>query len=321
MSEEGGSIPEHFLNLFGIEKVTQSTNPRTAAGQHINFTGSLDGIAPMPVITDLLPDYIYPVGVSDGEAVSYLGSETVASLKRYPTGGVALYCGFRPRDDQSVSLGYDVDTLFRLLERIGAYSEGSLEAKSRPTDAKYVMNTFPNGAVAVANHYRTFDEAWDGQFFRDRDFDKLFLEGRVLPPLDITLDDEIMDGHIVTYSGRNLLIYNFTDGGLSAYRGQGSNCIKIDGKEFIFADRPVDINWGKIRDKYLCDGISEVYILNCHTPASLTLPLPLTGEPKVELCVSRVFTTGSAVPFFWHDGVLEIEITEAQKDRQIAIYR
>ena len=95
MNDNGGSVHDEFFNLFGIKNITPSCYPKTAMGQNIRFAGSLDGIAPMPVITDLLPDYIYPVEVSDGEAAAYLGSETVASLKRYPTGGAALYCGFQ----------------------------------------------------------------------------------------------------------------------------------------------------------------------------------------------------------------------------------
>ncbi|MHB1151691.1 MAG: hypothetical protein ACYCWE_08535 [Eubacteriales bacterium] len=320
MSDEGGCILERFKTLFGIDDITPSCRPHTAMGQSICFTGSFDGIAPMPVITDLLPDYIYPIEVSDGEAAAYLGNKTVAAFKRYNNNGAALYCGFRPRDDQSVSLGYDIDTLFRLLERIGAYNENSLEVKSRPADAKYVMNSFPNGAVAVANHYRTFDEAWDGQFFRNRELDIKFLEGRELPPLDITFDDEMLENHRITYAGENLLIYNYIAGGLTAYRGQGTGVIKIDDIEFKFADRPVDINWGKIRDKFVCDDINEVYILNCRTPAKLMLPIPLKGKPRVELCVDRVFTAGSPVPFLWHDGILEIEITDELKNRRIAIY-
>ncbi|MDD4773165.1 MAG: hypothetical protein PHZ09_06115, partial [Eubacteriales bacterium] len=321
MTEEGGPVTDCFKALFGIAGVTPACRPHTAKDRSIYFTGTFEGIEPMMVITDLLPDYIYPVEVSDGETVAFLDDKPVAACKYYDNGGVALYCGFRPRDDQSASLGYDKDTLFRLLEKMGAYGENSLEAKSRPADSKYVFNGFPNGAIAVANHYRTFDEAWDGQFFRNRELDVKFLEGRELPPLDITLDGEVLEGHKITYSGNNLLIYNYDNGRLSAYRGQGTNTIKIDDNEFVFADRPVDIGWGKIRNKFLCDGLNEVYILNCRTPAVITLPLPLGGEPAVELCVNRIFTTGDPVPFTWHDGMLEMEITENLKNRHIAIYR
>ncbi len=320
MSEEGGSVPEDFKKLFGIKSIIASCRPYTAMGQKICFSGSFKDIEPMPVITDLLPDYVYPLEIADGEAVAYLGDHPVASYKRYENNGTALYCGFRPRDDQSASLGYDIDTFFRLLLHIGAYDQDSLEIKSRPAGAKYVMNSFPNGSVAIANHYRTFDEAWDGQFFRNRELDAKFLEGRMLPPLDITLEEEILDGHKVTYSGQNLLIYNYADGGLSAYRGQGTAEIKIDGREFLFADRPVDIQWGKIRDQFLCEGINEVYILNCNTPAKLRLPIPLKANPRAEICKDRVFNTGAPVAFTWHDGIFEIEITEDLKKRRIAIY-
>ncbi len=320
MSEEDGCVLERFKRLFGIVGIVPSCHPQTAMGETIHFTGSLEGIAPMEVITDLLPDYVYPITVSDGEAVACLENKTVAALKRYQNNGIALYCGFRPRDDQSASLGYDLDTLFRLLERIEAYRSDSLELRSRPAVSKYIMNTFPNGAIALANHYRTFDEAWDGQFFRNRELDIKFLEGRELPPLDISFENEILDGHRITYHGENLLIYNVSDRGLTAYRGQGTDSIKIDDHEFIFADRPVDINWGKIPEKFLCDNINEVYILNCRTTAKLLLPLPLKRKPEVRICADRIFTVGNPVPFILRDGMIEIVITDDLKNCRIAIY-
>ncbi len=323
MSDDEKCVRKDFCDMFGIDSLTSAASPIKAADKNITFSGSLEGIAPMPVIDDLLPDYVYPLKTSDGESVAFLEDKCVASMKRYENGGIALYCGFRPRDDQSKSLGYDIDTLYRILTKINAYSPDSLELKSRPEQAKYVMNRFPSGAVAVANHMRTFEEAWDGNFFRNNDLDKHTIETRIdeLPPIDITLDNEEILGNKVTFKGMNNLVYNYENGYLSSYRGDSTDRITINGKEFVFADRPVSVVWGKIRDKFTADGLDEVYILICYNEANLSLPLPEGSEFNVSLCKNNIFETGENVPFEIKNGNVEINITGNLAGRFIAIYR
>ena len=87
----------------------------------MRFENRLAGVAPQTILTDLLVDRIYPVEPREG-------STPVARVKKWIVGarrGTAVYLGYRPRDDQSRSLGYDVRTLFEILNALGAYAAGS----------------------------------------------------------------------------------------------------------------------------------------------------------------------------------------------------
>lgn len=80
--------------------------------------------------------------------------------------GSASYFGFRPRDDQSASLGYETRTLFEILHAVGAYpSSGKFggvndnpSVVSRTSD--YFVTAFPNTTTVIVKHYRTHRESW-----------------------------------------------------------------------------------------------------------------------------------------------------------------
>ena len=166
LTPEGGPILDAFRALFGIQTVEEAIRPRVCKGKSVRFTGSFAGIADMPILNDYLVDFVYPFTPGpEAEVVAVLDGQPAAVRRRYPSGGEAVYAGFRLRDDQSGSLGRDVDTLFRVLQRVGAYREGSLEARSREPGAALLMQKFANGAVTAAPHYREVYEAWEGTFF------------------------------------------------------------------------------------------------------------------------------------------------------------
>ncbi|MBQ2433330.1 MAG: hypothetical protein II266_02785, partial [Clostridia bacterium] len=198
--EDGRSSTDEFFEIFGLKKVASLGEGLQMADKFVSFTGALKNVEPMEIRTALLPDYVYPIEAGDAEIAAYVDGKPVAAIAKRGLGQMC-YLGFRPRDDQSVSTGKDVSTLFDILCALDAYAPDSLEKRSRPADSRYIMNVFENGAIAVANHYRTFQEDWYGSFFRDEEEDKRLLEGRELPPYDIELENEVILGKTVSYKG------------------------------------------------------------------------------------------------------------------------
>ena len=78
---------------------------------------------PQTILTDFLVDRIYPVTPrADTQAAGHCASSTPsATCRRYPSGGTATFLGYRPRDDQSRSLGYESRNWFEVLAALGAY--------------------------------------------------------------------------------------------------------------------------------------------------------------------------------------------------------
>ena len=164
----------------------------------------------------------------DTEAIAFFEEQIVGVQKSYENGGCAVYTGFRVRDDQSGSTGCDVATLFELLSYMGAYSKDGGEVLTRPEESKFVINRFPNGAVSLANHYRTFYEHWDGRYFRD-ERDKKYLEGRELPSIDICLNEKELFGHVISYTGTDTLTYHLTvENELVGFAGMNCTGIGLD---------------------------------------------------------------------------------------------
>lgn len=320
LSHSGKSVLEDFCKLFGVEKFEEASFAKKCPGEKVVFSGAFQDIAPMTITNDYLVDYVYPFVPADGEVVATIGGAPAAVCKRYPGGGMALYAGFRVRDDQSCSLGEDVDTLFQMLLHIDAYRPGSLEVRSRRTGEKLLMNRFPNGAVSAAPHYRTIQEGWGGSFFREEEFDRLVMEGRELPSNVISLDEEI-EGHKVAYQGTEFLAYRLDDNGkLNGFTGKESDGITIDGKKWVLADQKVNINFALVPKEFLSDNVSCLYICTCYTEgATLTLPVCGCKAPKVEVCGDKIFTTVDSVPHEYSDGMVTYQVTPELVGKQVAI--
>ncbi len=124
------------------------------------------------------------------------------------------YFGFRPRDDQSASLGYETGTLFGVLSTAGAYPatgkiknvNDNTEYLSRTTD--YLTTRFINGATIIARHYRTHRENWLDGFSRNDSLDAIALKENPLPSDEIRLNDFKANGHSITFSGRLITAFN-----------------------------------------------------------------------------------------------------------------
>ena len=84
--------------------------------------GSFAAVPRQTVLTDFLVDRIYPVEAGAGcEVVARADGRIVGTIRKTQKGS-ASYFGFRPRDDQSASLGYETRTLFEILHAVGGLS-------------------------------------------------------------------------------------------------------------------------------------------------------------------------------------------------------
>ena len=271
--ETGDDCSDRFKALFGLKSVATPEKPLKLKDERITFMGRLQSVGSMKVPTDYLPDYAYPIEPDDAAIVARWNDVPLGSMV-YRGEGTCVYLGFRPRDDQSCSTGADISTLFDVLSAIGAYTPGSLELLSRPKEAKYIANIFPNCAVSIANHYRTFYEKWPGLFYRDEEEDRQALEGRVLPDISLELHDYPLAGHKVDYSGTDALTYLIKDGELYGFCGHAADGIAIDGKQWRFAAEKVDLTFANIEKERLSDGVENALMINCDSACDLTIPCP-----------------------------------------------
>ena len=106
----------------------------------ISFHESFVNLPEQVILTDFLVDRIYPVTLnsSDVEIISKV-EDKIVGTKLKKGKGYTYYFGFRPRDDQSASLGYEARTLFEILNTVNAYpSSGKFDINDNPT---YVSRT------------------------------------------------------------------------------------------------------------------------------------------------------------------------------------
>ena len=317
--EDGSDCAGRFMSLFGLKSVATANRPSLMKGQRITFTGALRGIAPMKVLTNYLPDYGYAVEPDDGQVIACLGDTPIGTLKARGR-GLCAYLGFRPRDDQSQSMGEDISTLFDILKALGAYTPGSFELASRPKEAKYIINIFPNSAVSIANHYRTFQEKWPGPFYRDEEEDKKCLEGRTLTPVDITLDGVDLAGHKIGYRGEDSLTYLYKDGQLLGFAGSAATGICVDGVEYVFSGEKVDLAFSCVDKERLQEGVEKALMICCKQAGVLTIPCGFEPDEAAG-CALDFYKAELPVERSWADGTATVNVTEELKGKWIAVVK
>ena len=319
--EDGSDAAGAFKEAFGLKNVAALGEGVKMADRFVTFDGAFKKVAPMEIRTDLLPDYVYPVQASDAEVVAYVDGKPVGTYAKRGLGSMS-YLGFRPRDDQSVSTGKDVSTLFDILCALNAYGEDSLEKRSRPEGSRYIMNVFENGAVAVANHYRTFQEDWYGSFFRDVEEDKRLLEGRELPPYDIELENEVILGRTVSYKGDGCMTFN-TDacGNLVGFAGENTRGITVDGKEYALYSENAQFMFAVLEKSRIPEELSAVMVLRADRAGVFTVPAPAGFEnAKAVLCRVDLVKADEDVQVKVENGVITVEVTENMKGKFIGVY-
>ena len=235
------------------------------------------------VLSDFMVDRIYPVEAMSGTAeLAYCDNDLLVGTSNEN----AYYFGFRPRDDQSGSLGYEVRTWFEILNALGAYpGTGSFEGVndnteylSRTTD--YLCCRFPNGALAIAPHLRDLEEGWPGGFARKAEEDAKLLENITLPSDRIALQDFRIQGRTVSYTGAHALTFRLNDNNtLIAFAGRDTDRITVDGVTTVFADHPMPlVAWAPVRVDRLVEGGAS-HILFYWGEGELRIPVPGVQAP------------------------------------------
>lgn len=320
LREAEGAAPL-WKEIFGIESFAFDKRGIPAQGKWVRF-GGFRTVRDMQIPSELFPDYVYPVTAADAAVAATLEDQVVGTVKTYPGGGKAVYLGFRVRDDQSCSLGEDVDTLFSLLWELEGYRPDSCEAASRPGDKRYIFNRFPNGSISLCNHFRTFRELpWYGGFYRNVEEDDAFMQGVVMPPHDITLEQMEVCGHRVSYLGEGIVTYRYdAQTGLQAFAGRNTCGICIDGKRYSFTQTPANIAWGKVDERLLDGEIRSAYLLKCSEEGVLKLPFDASGMELV-LCANHTLVPTGTYPFRVEDGVTVVELDASAAGSWMAFYQ
>jgi hypothetical protein len=271
LTAEGGDALGPWQDLFGVRYTPGQNEGQMAAGMRVTFEGALAAVQPQIILTGFLVDRVYPVAPAEGTAtVARVKADVAGTLRTFEDGGSATFLGYRPRDDQSGSLGYETRNWYEVLQALGAYPptgrfpgyDDNTESVSRNTP--YLACRFPNGAVALAPHLRHVEENWPGGFARDAAQDREIVARLALPPRAITLRDFRVNGHTVTYEGVGAVAFRVDgQGRLLAFAGSGATSITVDGQETTFANQAsAEVAWAPVPPSRRRDGGAVLQLIS-----------------------------------------------------------
>jgi len=303
---EGDNCLAEWQDLFGVDYAATTAPGWIAPGRRATFEGALAGVEPQTILTDLLVDHVYAVAPRAGvSVVARVAKKSAGTQRTTPRGGSLTFLGFRPRDDQSQSLGYDERTWFDVLSKLGVYPptgkfadvNDNTEVLSRTGD--YLCCRFPNGAISIAPHLRTYEENWPGGFGRRKEEDKRALAENPPPPREIKLTDFKAGGHTVTYDGHGPVTFRVNGAGeLIGFSGHQCSEITVDGRTWKMADHRMNtVSWAPVPPECRVDR-GAVAALRLTTDAPCEIRVPAAGLPdKVEAVLqgAQLGSRGQAV--------------------------
>lgn len=319
LTAEGGDATALWTEIFGARYTPTQHLGLPLPGRKIDFAGVLESVDSQTILSALPVDAVYPL-TSDGDTqvVATCAGRTVGTYRANQSGGSATVLGFRPRDDQSASLGEEVRTWFEVLAALGAYP--STTADSTENDnTEYVSRTspfvccrFPNGTTTVAMHFRSTEEGWTGGFHRDDEADAKWLVAHPLPSDRIELRDFRVNGHRVTYDGRLVTAFRVQNDRLIAFAGYDCAGITIDGVPWRFADQPQrEFAFAPIPAEQRVDGGARLRI---RVVGEGVVRVPHTQQVAEEMIVIAEGVTpgarGDIVPATIGDDYLELTVTQ-----------
>jgi hypothetical protein len=245
LTSDGADCQKQWEQLFGVNYNHKTYFGDISCGKKIIFSNMLKDIPEQLILTQLMVDRTFSVQIINNniEKTAYMNNELVGTKNKNGKGDV-YYFGFRPRDDQSASLGYETRTLFEILNTIGAYhSSGKFAGMNDNPDVisrttRYLTTSFPNGNIVITPHYRNHAETWDGDWQRSPEKDKIALAENPIPSDSIYISDFKVHGHTVSYFGKGLLSF-LTDEthALCGFEGSNTNEITVDDTKYQFSDK------------------------------------------------------------------------------------
>ena len=244
INDQGENCLSRWEELFGVKYNAPEPQGRIAAGMRIDFSGSMKEIPPQYILTDFLVDRIYPFTAQNGtNPLAYCDKNLLVGAGK----GNAYCFGFRPRDDQSGSLGYETRTLFEILDHVGAYAptgkfqgiNDNTEHQSRNSD--YLCTRFPNGTTVIVKHYKDHRENWGSNNSRNAEEDAAWLAVNPLDSDQVHLENFKVNGHDITYDGRLTMAFRTNPKGeLIAFEGMNCYQLSLDGKGYTFSDKSLE---------------------------------------------------------------------------------
>lgn len=332
LTAEGEPAQPLWQEIFGVRYAPGQMEGIAAPGRVVTFSGTLGGVTPQTILTDFLVDHIYPVTPETStEAVAQVGEAVVGTVRRTPNGGIAVFLGYRPRDDQSRSLGYDARNWFDVLSVLGAYPptgkfadlNDNTEHLSRT--GEYLVTRFPNGAISMAPHIRGIVEDWGGGFARNRQEDEKVLQRLKLPSDRVQVKDLAVKGHRVSVDARGAVSFRVNEkGDMVAFCGFDCTEIEIDGRRHRFAERigehPVAlVVWAPVAKERRVAG-GAVMEIQVHGAARLVLPENLfPAEFQMFLEGATPGSRGREVPFRREGGNVLVEALPELSGRWIYV--
>jgi hypothetical protein len=317
LSREGKPILKLWQKIFGVEYTPSMEFGFPGPGRRVTFEGILTGVETQTILTDFLVDRIYPVTPGEGsDVVARSGKYIIGTHRSLEGGGSLTFLGYRPRDDQSASLGHETRNWFEVLSALGAYpptgefpgANDNTEYLSRTTD--YLVCRFPNGTVAIAPHLKDLEEAWPGGFARNREEDEAILARLDLPSDRIELEEFKVNGHTVTYSGRKVMTFRLDDSGdLIAFAGAHTDGITIHGKRWDFdAEEYGLFGWAPVPEECRVEG-GAIFMLLAYGNGTLRIPAAHLPE-NLELIAQggKPGSRGETVPYTREEDALIVEI-------------
>ena len=295
IDSEAANCSEQWQKLFGVRYNFDQYMGEMAVGNRVEFSGVLKDVPVQTILTDLMPDRIYPIAkAEDGvQIVATINKVPVGSVRKLGKGQVCFF-GFRPRDDQSQSLGYETRTLFEILNALGSYpSSGKFEVNDNPTcvsrTTDFFASSFPNGTTSIVKHYRTHREMGTGGFARDAEADRRMLELNPMPSDMLDIKDLKVNGHSVTYSGKRTMSFNTdAEGRLTAFNGRQCDRVTVDGTEYVFSDSPVSLTFGPVK------GDASHYRVRVDGNTTVRIPVPADAR-KATVKVGKKAVKGAVL--------------------------
>ncbi len=321
---EGTDALARWQSIFGVDYRCGLDEGLISPGKQIRFSGTFSDVTAQTILTDFLVDRIYPVQPRDGsEAIAHVKNQVVGTTRKLSSGGSATFLGYRPRDDQSQSLGYETRNWFEVLNTLGAYpATGRFPVANDNTEfvsrtSPYLACRFPNGATAIARHFRDVEEGWPGGFARKRDEDARYMADHPLAPDDLQLEAFKVNGHAVDYHGTRSVVFRVDQQGeLIAFAGTGCAGITIDGHPFVFADKPLAlVAWAPVPPSRR---VAHGGLVQIRIHGTGTVRIPRVGLPDHVDVIAEGPTPGSrghGVVSHLDGKTLVIEVTGKDQNR------
>jgi len=323
----GEPCQDRWEKLFGVDYQPMLYQGKIVPGNLVRFEGKFGHIPDQVIMTHFLVDHIYPVTPgADCEVLARVNEDIVGTGRKLGKGQVT-FLGFRPRDDQAQSLGYEQRTWFEILDALGAYpATGTFQGVNDNTEhvsrtSDYFCTRFPNKTMAIARHYTTHKESWHGGFGRFRENDIQDLKENPLPPSNVELEGFKVNGHEVTYIGDLVVAFRLDEeGDLLAFHGRDCNEITIDGRTFEFAGQKLDeVGWTPVPEVRQVPGKAffQIYI---EGEGKVSIPLKTDRQNLKMLTESHVQgTMGKEVPFKFKKDMISLDLDDSNTGKWLYI--